>query len=154
MASDLKNKEVIQELKDIAKKNEQGLLMPEEVVESARRTSSPLHSYFDWNDTLAAKEWRLHQARRLINVCVEYLGPEDGGQETRVFVSLREDRAEGGYRPLAKVLKNPSLREILLQDALDEMNYFKSKFKDLKELAGVFEAMAAAEKRLKKAVAA
>lgn len=36
------------------------------VVAAARPPSSPLHRYFDWADTSAARKWREHQARVLI----------------------------------------------------------------------------------------
>jgi hypothetical protein len=144
----LKNTEVINSLKNVAALNG-GILMPEEVVEAARPETSVLHSHFTWDDTEAAKKCRLQEARQLINICVEYIGTENRGRETRVFVSLRDDRSEGGYRPMVKVLANTTLRESLLVDALEEMNYFREKYQGLKELSIVFSAMKSAEKRLK-----
>ena len=145
----LKNVEVIQKLKGIARSNH-GMLMPEDVVLAARPTSSVLHSYFTWDNTEAAEKCRLQEARQLINVCVEYIGTENDGKETRVFVSLRDDRKEGGYRTLDVVLTDKSLRESLLDDSLEEMAYFKSKYQSLKELAEVFAAMKSVEKRIRK----
>ena len=136
----LKDEKVISELKRIASEN-RGILMPETVVAEARLKTSPLHDHFDWDDSEAAKLWRIHQARRLINVCVEYIGPEDERREMRVFVSLRDDRDEGGYRLLEKVVSTKGLRAQLLEDAMEEMNFFREKYKDLKELSEVFAAM-------------
>lgn len=143
----IRNQKTIQELKRIAERNK-GLLEAEAVVKAAEPSASPLHSYFDWNNTEAGRLWRLHQARQLIRVCVEVIDV-NGHQEQRVFVNLREDRPKGGgYRTLVKVLSTPSLREELLEDALEEMNYFREKYKSLKELSVVFKAMTAAERRL------
>ena len=131
---------VIAELKRIAARNK-GILMPEEIVAEAKPKSSPLHDQFDWDDSEAAQKWRIHQARLLLNIVVEYIGPEDDTKEMRVFVSLRDERGEGGYRLLNKVLSTRPLREQLLEDAIAEMEHFKHKYRDLKELAEVFAAM-------------
>lgn len=39
---------------------------PEQVVEHARPKDSPIHQDFDWDKSVAAKKWNLHQARQLI----------------------------------------------------------------------------------------
>ena len=39
-----------------------------EFVESARHPEHPAHDYFDWDDTMAAHQHRLNQARRFIRV--------------------------------------------------------------------------------------
>jgi hypothetical protein len=147
MSRTIKNAQTIQELRRIAQQAG-GVLKPEDVVKSAERKTSPLHRYFDWDDTEAAREWRLHQARQLINVCVELLPSPNAKKVQRVFVSLRSDRKQGGYRPMVKVLATPNLREELIADALEEMKYFQEKYKSLKELAIVFRAMTTAQRRI------
>lgn len=135
-------KSVVEELTRIANRNN-GLLRPADVVEEARDKSSPLHSRFTWDDTKAASEYRLWQARELIRVSVEYLPHKDGQREIKAFVSLITDREKeaGGYRRLISVLSDKEYREQLLNDALAEMNIFRLKYRELKELAEVFEAM-------------
>lgn len=135
----MKKPEIIKALKQIAARNG-GMLMPEEVVKAARPAGSTLHKYFTWDDTDAAAKCRLQEARQLINVCVEYIGGKKE-LESRVFVSLRSDRLEGGYRPLVTVLTNRQMREELLADAIEEMKYFQTKYRGLRELADVFAAM-------------
>jgi hypothetical protein len=143
----LKKKTIINELKHITRRNN-GILLPEKVVEAARRPTSPLHDYFTWDDTEAAKKHRIQEARLLICACVESIGPESDSRECRVYVSLRSEREKGGYRTLVDVMGSKKLREQLLQDAIEEMSYFKEKFKSLKELIKVFDAMSKAEKEL------
>lgn len=46
--------------------SEHGEVTAEVVLRDARKKSSPLHPYFEWDDRLAAHEWRKEQARRLI----------------------------------------------------------------------------------------
>lgn len=45
-----------------------GILTPDAVVEAASDPGSPLHDYFEWDDTEAARKYRLDQARTLIRV--------------------------------------------------------------------------------------
>ncbi len=147
--SKLKNTEVINTLKSLAERNA-GILFPTDVVKAAEPENSVLHKFFTWDDSIAAEKCRLQEARQLINCVVEYVGGEDRGHEVRVFVSLRDDRQEGGYRPLVSILKNVTLRESLLMDSLEEMNFFREKFKGLKELSMVFKAMDSTEKKISK----
>ncbi len=117
----------------------QGKLDPADVVEAARDETSPLHDRFTWDDGEAAHQFRLHEARNLINVCVEML---PGAKESSpVWVSLRQDRSAGGYRPLVRVLSHAEQRAALLADAIKDMDHFRSKYHMLKELASVFAAM-------------
>lgn len=43
-----------------------GQITPTDVVDAARDPASPLHGHFEWDDSAAAEEWRLAQARTLI----------------------------------------------------------------------------------------
>jgi hypothetical protein len=45
---------------------ENGDLNPSDVVDSARDPTSPMHDFFEWDDTIAAEQWRMSQARLLI----------------------------------------------------------------------------------------
>jgi hypothetical protein len=122
-------------------------LDPVAVVEAARDKTSPLHDCFTWDNSEAAHQFRLIEARKLIQVHVEMLpGSSDSSP---VWVSLTTDRnAGGGYRPLVSILSNAEQRAMLLSDALRDLEYFRKKYGMLKELAAVF---AAAKKVKKKA---
>jgi hypothetical protein len=125
------------ELSRIAKAHG-GKLLPEDVVEAAKPKSSPLHSKFTWDDTVAAHQHRLWQARQLISVTVLTVV----GKKTQMFVSLTKDRHEGnGYRHVVDVLNDEQLTAQLLEDAKAEMRYFAMKYRKLTALAKVVEAM-------------
>ena len=136
----LKDRKVIAELKRIAEKHK-GLLKPETIVKEAEAKDSPLHDQFTWDNDEAAEKYRIWEARHLLNICVEMIGTEEDQREMRVFVSLREDREDGGYRLLDRVVSSRTLSAQLLEDAFEEMNHFKHKYRDIKELTGVFAAM-------------
>ena len=133
-------KQVIGELKRIAEKHN-GLLQPDAVVKEAKPKTSPLHSYFEWNNSAAAYQHRLWQARSLIRVAVEIIAGVDSPVD--VFVSLSNDRGKkrGGYRLMVDVLSDGDLREQMLSDALKELVVFRDKYKALRELAEVFHAI-------------
>lgn len=141
-----KSNAVIKELKRLAKENG-GLLQPEAVVEAARPATSPLHSRFTWDDSIAGQQYRIWQARQLIRVSVEVLAGTN--ESCEVFVSLTPDREResGGYRVMAEVLSDEEMRNQMLSDALDELQLFREKYRKLKELASVFAAIKRVNKK-------
>jgi len=144
----VKNDVIADEIKKISDQNG-GILKPEIIVKEAEQEESPLHPYFCWDDSEAAHAYRIWQARQLIAVVVQY--EKHIGKNTRVYVSLSQDRVNegGGYRVLADVLSDRHLRNELLSDALKELNRFEEAYKDLKELAEVFESIRSVRKKIK-----
>lgn len=129
---------IIEELEKIREAND-GILLPSEVVEFAKDPETALHSRFTWDDSKAAHEYRLWQAREVIRVLVRVV---PGVKSTvRAFVSLAQDRKAGGYRSIEDVMIDPPMRESLLDQAKRELASFRRRYKDLKELAVVFSAM-------------
>lgn len=128
------------ELEEV-RRNAGGLLRPADVVAYASDPARALHSRFTWDDSKAAHEYRLWQAREVIRVCVAVV--HDDHPPVRAYVSLQDDRQEpgGGYRTLHSVLRNATLRESLLEEAKADMERFETKYSLLSELADVFTAM-------------
>ena len=139
---------IISELRSIAAKKD-GLLKPEDVVEAARPANSPLHTRFTWDDSAAAHQFRLEQARKLIRTTIQYIEVDGKDQSFRIFCSLTPDRENegGGYRETTAILSNRRYRDQLLSDACAEMERFEAKYARLQELAGVI-------KEIRKALAA
>ena len=134
----------------------QGRARPHDVVEAARPRSSPLHGAFEWRDDEAAERWRICQARRLINaVQVVYLDGTDEKWSGPGFVSVTHvsTDAEGkavrdrGYVAVEKALADPVTREQLLTEALAQADYWKQKWRNLSELAPVFQAVEKVRRR-------
>ena len=122
----------------LALKNERGLINPADAVKWARRNNnSRLHGMLDWNDTEAGEKWRIAQVRQLIAVhIVDATG-------SRRFVSLSIDRkhdGSNGYRPIDDVLERPDLREIMVADALAELERVQARYAFVTELAEVWAA--------------
>jgi len=123
-----------------------GVLKPEDVVEFARAEDTALHGAFCWDDTEAAKQHRLWQARQVIRVCVT-ISDKPKEQPIRTYVSLYEDRGQDGYRLLTDVLSDDEMREKLLSQALAELKTWQQKYKQLEKLAPIFAAAEKVERR-------
>jgi hypothetical protein len=127
-----------------ALRDELGLLVPHVVVEWARvNTESALHSQFEWDDSKAAEEYRIWQARRVIAVYVV----ADGGERKFVSLSIDRKRDGGGYRDVEVVLKDEELRKVLVRDALMELKRVRAKYEHVKELASVYVEIDKADKQ-------
>jgi hypothetical protein len=122
------------ELLAIQASNNEGLLHAREVVEWARRhTKSALHAAIEWDDKTAADEFRLWQVRRLVHLHIV----TEGGAP--MMVSLSIDRTKGGgYRNTDDVARVPNLRDVMLADALAELDRVQGKYARVTELAQVW----------------
>lgn len=120
-----------------------GLLKPEDVVDFARDPNTALHSEFEWDDSLAAHEHRLNQARNVIRLVVTIIGEQP--EPVRAFVSLPTDRVSGGgYRSMADVVNDVSRRDEMIRDALERLLAAKRKYQHLVALQDVWMAIDAA----------
>lgn len=97
-----------------------GVLTPDDVVKDARSETSPLHPYFTWDDSEAANQYRLDQARLLIrNVRVEVMT-----STTRVVAPfyVRDPRmgsGEQGYAAVAEIRDEASVAAEALRYEFD-----------------------------------
>ena len=136
----------------LALKNETGVINPAAAVAWARENKkSTLHANLEWDDGIAGERWRVSQVRQLIAI---HIVDPDGG---RRFVSLSIDRrhdGSNGYRSLDDVVARPDLREIMLRDALLDLERIQERYKKLTELQPVWEAAEQTrQKRSRKAAA-
>lgn len=141
------------ELLAIQQASKDKMLHAANVVNWAKRNRrSALHRQFEWNNSKAAEAYRLWQARRLIQINIVL---EDGSP---VLVSLSFDRGKGGgYRDVGDVVSSRDLSEIMLNDALAELQRVQARFARVRELTSVWQAVKrvkskhVANRRLKKA---
>ena len=131
----------------LALKNDQGLIIVEQAVDWARdNPGSSLHGALEWDDSKAAHEHRLWQIRRLVAINCVY----ENGERQIISLSIDRSRGGGGYRDLDEVLPIKSLREILLDDALKELERIRLKYQRLSELAEVWAAKDVVVKKRKR----
>ena len=128
-----------------------GMVTAYQLVEFARPTESPLHPYFTWDDTEAARLHRLNEARFILRVAVEYVGAPDRREAIRVAVHLSSDDA--GYRLLAEVLTDEEMRMQLISDAARDVDVMKNKYTKLVELRPAISKLAKTVEKLRKPAA-
>ena len=109
-------------------------ITPEEILEKAKNKKSELHKCFEWDDTKAAYQYRLQQARTIM--CNLVIVHEEIQERPRAFYNLTFEKAE--YHPTTLILKKPDEYEALLQKAHGELKSFQQKYKMLKELEPIF----------------
>jgi hypothetical protein len=115
---------------------EYGELTPELVVEVARPADSPIHSHFEWDDSIAAELHRRGQARQLIRkVKVVYATDPEGRDRTqRAFVSVRPAGSpKRVYQRTEEVLQDPIARQLLLREFERDWLRFKARYEHLQE---------------------
>ena len=124
----------LQELRD-----KYGALTPGIVLKDAKAKKSILHGAFEWDDSVAAKNWRLHTARNLIRSVVTI--ESDADEDIRykpAFVFVQTPQGPQ-YQSLARVLSDDELRLQVLSRALKELEQWTDRYKEYEEFYLVVE---------------
>jgi hypothetical protein len=83
-----------------------GRLTPEQVIEAAEPEGSALHACFDWDDTEAARKWRMEQAREIIrSVRIEVVIEERTLRTVGYVHDPTKDQNVAGYVATLKMRK-------------------------------------------------
>jgi hypothetical protein len=116
-----------------------GRLVPKTIVDAARDRRSPLHTFFEWNDTVAAQKYRIIQATMLVrHVRVTIETPTMEAREVRAYVSPYHG---GGYVRIERALSDADMRQALLAQAREDLEAFKRRYEGFEELDQVFSAI-------------
>jgi len=127
---------------------EHGCLVPKTIVEAARKPNSPLHTFFEWNDSVAAQKYRLLQATMLVrHVKVTIEAPDMEPREVRAYVTPYHGQ---GYVRIERALSDEDMRRQLLAQAREDLEAFKRRYEALQELDALFAAIDTALKTKKK----
>jgi hypothetical protein len=137
------NQKRLEELQHIEAEN--GILKVDDVVTFAKDPTTALHSWSGWKGwdvTVAANEFYKQQARTLIRGLFTYEATPDGPKKFMAFVSIIDDRKQGGgYRPMLHVMQDSDWKARLLNTALSELRAFQVKYDKLVQLAGVMKSI-------------
>jgi hypothetical protein len=135
------NPDLVGQHLDLLRQKRGGELTPADVVADARNPNSPLHPHFEWDDSLAAEQHRLSQARRLIRAVVAvYKEQDEPVTKTRAFIHVPAPETPH-YRETRDALSAPDTRELVLKRALVELHGWKRRYADLIEFADLLEAI-------------
>lgn len=123
--------------------NKEFLVVEEAEAWAQANPESDLYNALEWDDQVAAREHRFWQIRRLISI---HIVTESGVREM-VSLSIDRTRERGGYRGLNSILADKSLHEIMLADALADLQRMQLKYDRLKELQPVWVEVAKISRR-------
>lgn len=116
----------------------EGRLLPVEVVESARDDDSPLHSHFEWDDSLAGEKYRLHQARALIRTVKLMVTVHDVPVSVSYYVRDPEaDAKQAGYRSVISLRNEEDTARAAIIDAMKRVSNAVRHAKELAAVLGV-----------------
>ena len=112
---------------------EEGVLLPETIVQRARVRSHPLHACFEWNNTKAAERYRLLQASQLIRTVEVRISTADDSYRVRAFHALRNvgHQDQRGYLHESDI--DGSDRTVLLRSLHRDWVAFKRRYEHLRE---------------------
>lgn len=112
---------------------------PEEIVEAAKDEATELHKCFEWNDSVAAEKYRLHQARMIFTQLIVRTETSDN---TPVAVRVISSASVANvYTPTKMLIKSDAEYADLLERAKRELQAFKQKYATVAELQEIFTAI-------------
>jgi hypothetical protein len=92
-----------------------------------------MHNLFEWDDTVAAEEHRLEQARTLIrSIRIIKVGDD---QPRRVYVNVRTND-HSSYVTMKQVRRDPGLIDQVLNSAIRDLSGWLARYEELQEVCG------------------
>ena len=113
-------------------------ITPQAIVDRARDEDSELHKCFEWDDTIAAENYRRQQARTILINLVVKNEREDDKEPTPVRLYVNNVRGQA-YKPIRIIVDNKSEYELLLERARKELSAFTKKYETLSEFTELCE---------------
>ena len=119
-----------------------GDVTAENFLDVSRPEESPTHRMFEWDDDRAAENYRLHQARTIINDLRIEVVTEDKSLKIPAYVNVvRKTDGTARYQNAPKAFETAETREIVLERAKRELEIFSVKYERYVEFAGVIAAI-------------
>lgn len=127
-----------------------GKITPRDLVIAAKPKKSPIHKFFDWNDSSAAEKWRIHQARMIIgNLVVEIEEDQDVKAFFNYTVDENEEK-ERSYYSFDAAKANENIWNSVIESSLKELEHWQAKYKLYKELKSVYLAIETNKQKIRR----
>lgn len=115
-------------------------LTPKNLLDANRDENAPLHSEFEWNDTIAAEKYRERQAQHII-ACLCVRAETTNGKKSEPIRAFLKTAPEFEYQSLNVILQSADSHSAMLAMALKELKAFQRKYKALAELKPLFDVL-------------
>ena len=112
-------------------KNEEGMITPELVLETASDESSPIHHRFEWENGKAAHEYRLMQGRQLIRKVVQFQVIDGATIQTPKYYNVKcvddsNKKISQGYVEYTVVKDTPIYKAQILKEVIMEIRRWQN----------------------------
>ena len=109
-------------------------LNAETLVNVSRPEDAPLHDEFEWRDGVAAENWRMHQARNLINAIVVIDEDTLPQEQPRAFYTVSVTTPN--YEPISEIKASIEKSGALQTKALRELKAYRDKYRTVMRQCG------------------
>ena len=102
------------------------------VVAIARKKSSEMHDFFEWDDSKAGPKYREIQARQLINMLkVTYTKGDKETPPVKAYVNVKRC---SGYSQIDKAVNDVNRYQMLLNRAYEDLRIVRNRYTELEEI--------------------
>ena len=132
----MSNERVAKRLSELER---EGRLLPADVVDDARDADSPLHSHFEWDDSIAAEHYRLDQARNLIRSIKIHVTVREMPVSVVAYVRDPElqDTPTAGYRNVILMRSEEDNARAVIVEEMKRVSYATQRAKSLAAVFGL-----------------
>ncbi len=122
-----------------------GNFQAKQIVDLARSKTSPIHRFFNWNDSEAAERYRILQAQSMVRCLVV----EIDDREVRKYVSpvVVSHGKPKQYCEIERAMADEDIWNQVLARALQDANSWKLRYQNLKELEPIHTEIEKASKK-------
>lgn len=115
----------------------------ETFVNESKPVNAPCHGCFEWDDSIAGHNWRVHQGRNEIaSIEVTYLdGPEHKAIPASLWVREPEPGEPGAYIPSFEAMSREDWAKQVEQEAKQYFLAGKERYRDVTGMAEIFAAI-------------
>jgi hypothetical protein len=123
-----------------------------DVLEDGRRIDAPHHNIFEWEDSVAAEQYRLGQAGHILRsiVIVRTDSPE-AKKPIRAFVHvIPPEQKDPAYVNIVDAMKNEDMRRQVLEKAMGELEIWRDTYEGYLEFQPVVDAIEEVRPKVKR----
>ena len=120
---------------------------PQQILDKARNESSELHRCFTWDDSIAAEQYRLVEARKIVRMLIIQRADNENSAPIRFFMKT-DASLDSGYKATTVIFRNEDETAALLAKAKADAKSWSIRYQTLREyaeLTAVFDAVDALE---------
>jgi hypothetical protein len=114
-----------------------------DVLEDGRRIDAPHHNIFEWEDSIAAEQYRLGQAGHILrSIVIVQTDSTEAKKPIRAFVHvIPPEQKDPAYVNIVDAMKNDDMRRQVLEKAMGELEIWRETYENYLEFLPVINAI-------------